>query len=46
MIIFKYFPHYSSGDGCGTAEFSTNVRVTAYLDWILSKTMSTVYCVK
>ncbi|CAG9805075.1 unnamed protein product [Chironomus riparius] len=36
----------SSGDGCGTSLYSTNVRVTAYIDWILEKTMPTVYCVK
>ncbi|KAG5674161.1 hypothetical protein PVAND_004145 [Polypedilum vanderplanki] len=35
-----------SGGDCATAESSQNIRVTAQLDWILSKTMSTIYCVK
>lgn len=34
----------SFGEGCNNGKPSVNTRVTSYLDWILSNTVSTVFC--
>jgi secreted trypsin-like serine protease len=36
----------SYGTACASNSPSTNTRVASYLDWIMSNTKSTVYCVK
>lgn len=36
----------SYGIACATKTPAANTRLTYYLDWIMSQTKSTVYCIK